>query len=182
MRAGEAFNISRYITVPLAAIVVWFLVLRSSYAVVEKVFLALSAVYVSYVISGLLVHPDWAQVASHAIHPQLAFNTAFLLVAVALVGTTITPWMQFYLQAAIAEKAIPPDRLAYSRADVIVGSVVTDTIAFFIVVATALTLAGHLSPQQLSNMQAGDYARALVPVAGRFAGILFGIGLVIVLP
>jgi Mn2+/Fe2+ NRAMP family transporter len=102
----------------------------------------------------------------------------FFLLAIALIGTTVTPWMQFYLQAAVADKGIADENLAYSRADVLVGAMVTDVVAFFIIVATAATLYGHLSPAQLSNMQASDFARALEPVAGQFATVLFGIGLV----
>ena len=174
----ELLGVPRLVSVPIAALVIWLLVVRGTYPVVERVLLSIGVVYLTYIVSGFLVHPNWGEILAASVTPRVDPSRGYFLLAIALVGTTITPWMQFYLQAAIAEKAIPQDRLAYSRADVIVGSVVTDTIAFFIVVATALTLAGHLSPQQLSNMQAGDYARALVPVAGRFAGILFGIGLV----
>ncbi|MDQ6919225.1 MAG: Nramp family divalent metal transporter [Candidatus Dormibacteraeota bacterium] len=174
----ELLGVPKFVSVPIAAIVIWLLVVRGSYPVVERVLLSLGIVYLTYVVSGFLVHPDWSEILRSSVVPQVEVSRAYFLLAIALIGTTITPWMQFYLQAAIAEKGIPEDQLAYSRADVIVGSVVTDMIAFFIVVATALTLAGHLSSVQLGNMQAGDYARALVPVAGRFAGILFGIGLV----
>ena len=174
----ELLGVPKYISVPIAAIAIWLLVVRGSYPVVERVLLSIGLVYLTYVVSGFLVHPNWAEILRSSVVPQVDVSKAYFLLAIALIGTTITPWMQFYLQAAIAEKGIPEDQLAYSRADVIVGSVVTDAIAFFIVVATALTLAGHLSAAQLGNMQAGDYARALVPVAGHFAGILFGIGLV----
>jgi len=174
----ELLGVPRYVSVPIAAIVIWLLVVRGSYPVVERVLLSIGIVYLTYVVSGFLVHPNWGEILRSSVVPQVDVSRAYFLLSIALIGTTITPWMQFYLQAAIAEKGIPEDQLAYSRADVIVGSVVTDAIAFFIVVATALTLAGHLSAAQLGNMQAGDYARALVPVAGHFAGILFGIGLV----
>ena len=173
--AGEAFGISRYITVPLAALLVWFVVLRGSYAVVEKVFLGLSLIYFTYVLSGLLVHPDWAQVVSHTIHPQAAFDSAYLLLAVAMVGTTITPWMQFYLQASVVDKGLREDELQYERADVFIGSLVTDIIAFFIIVATAVTLhvTGHTN-----IADAKDAAQALAPLAGEFAKALFVAGLV----
>jgi len=161
----ELLGVPKYVSVPIAAVLIWLLVVRGSYPVVERVLLSLAIVYLTYVISGFLVHPDWSEVARASVVPQVQVSRAYFLLAIALIGTTITPWMQFYLQAAIAEKAIPAERLAYSRADVIVGSIVTDVIAFFIILATALTLAGHLSPDQL-------------PVAGRFAGILFGVGLV----
>jgi Mn2+/Fe2+ NRAMP family transporter len=173
--AGEAFGISRYITVPAAAILVWFVVLRGSYAVVEKIFLGLSLVYFSYVISGLVVHPDWGQVISHTFHPQAAFDSAYLLLAVAVVGTTITPWMQFYLQASVVDKGLREEELVYERADVFIGSLVTDIIAFFIIVATAVTLhaAGHTD-----ITDAKDAAQALAPLAGDFAKVLFVTGLV----
>jgi NRAMP (natural resistance-associated macrophage protein)-like metal ion transporter len=173
--AGEAFNISRYITVPLAAIVVWFLVLRGTYAVVEKVFLALSVTYFSYIISGFLVHPDWGQVLQHTVHPQTSIlDTSYLLLAVAVVGTTITPWMQFYLQASVVDKGLRVHELQYARADVFVGSVITDVIAFFIIVATAATLHAH----GITNItNAAEAAQGLVPFAGQFAKALFAIAL-----
>jgi Mn2+/Fe2+ NRAMP family transporter len=173
----ELFGVSKYLSVPLMAVVIWLLVVRGSYPVVEKVLLSIGVLYLTYVVSGLVVKPDWGEVARSSVVPQAEASGEYFLLAIALIGTTITPWMQFYLQAAVAEKGIPDDQLAYSRADVTLGAVVTDFIAFFIVVATAQTLAGHLTPEQLSNMQAGDYARALTPVAGRFAGLLFGAGL-----
>ena len=174
--AGEAFNISRYITVPLAALLVWFVVLRGSYAVVEKVFLGLSVIYFTYVISGLLVHPDWAQVLHQSIHPQTnILDTSYLLLAVALVGTTITPWMQFYLQASVVDKGLRTSELQYERADVFIGSLVTDVIAFFIIVATAATL--HVSGHT-NIADAKDAAQALAPLAGDFAKVLFVAGLV----
>lgn len=174
----ELLGVPRFISVPVAAIAIWLLVTRGSYPVVERVLLSIGIVYLTYVVSGFLVHPNWGHVLRQTVTPQVVPTNAYYLLAVALIGTTITPWMQFYLQAAIAEKGIPNERLAYSRVDVIVGSVITDAVDFFIIVATALTLFGHLSADQLANMQAGDYARALAPVAGRFAAILFGIGLV----
>jgi NRAMP (natural resistance-associated macrophage protein)-like metal ion transporter len=174
----ELLGVPKLISVPIAAVVIWLLVVRGSYPLVERVLLSIGVVYLTYIVSGFLVHPDWGSILRASTTPQIEPSRAYFLLAIALIGTTITPWMQFYLQAAVAEKGIPVDRLAYSRADVIVGSVVTDVIAYFIVVATALTLAGHLTADQLGNMQAGDYARALVPAAGKFAGILFGIGLV----
>jgi Mn2+/Fe2+ NRAMP family transporter len=173
--AGEAFNISRYITVPLAAIMVWFLVLRGSYAVVEKVFLALSVTYFSYIVSGWLVHPDWGQVLQHTVHPQTSIlDTSYLLLAVALVGTTITPWMQFYLQASVVDKGLRVKELQYARADVFIGSVITDVIAFFIIVATAATLHVH-GTTNITN--AAEAAQGLVPFAGQFAKALFAVAL-----
>ncbi len=174
----ELFGIPRFISVPAAAVVIWLLVVRGSYPLVEKVLLAIGLVYLTYVVSGFLVGPPWKEVLRGSLVPQLVPTRDYFLLAIALIGTTVTPWMQFYLQAAVADKGIPNENLAYSRADVLVGAVVTDVIAWFIIVATAATLSGHLSSAQLANMQAADFARALEPVAGRFATALFAVGLI----
>jgi Mn2+/Fe2+ NRAMP family transporter len=174
----ELFGVPRFVSVPLAAAVIWLLVVRGSYPVVEKVLLSITVVYVTYVISGFLVHPPWAEVLRASTVPQVVPRRDYFLLAIALIGTTVTPWMQFYLQAAVADKGIPNEHLAYSRTEVVVGAFVTDFVDFFIILATAATLYGHLSPVQLSNMQAGDFARALEPVAGQFATGLFAIGLI----
>ena len=173
----QLFGITKYIALPVMAVVIWTLVVRGSYPVVERVLISIGLLYITYVVSGLLVHPNWAEVARGALTPQVVPTRSYFLISIAVVGTTITPWMQFYLQAAVADKGIPEDQLAYSRADVVLGAFITDVIAFFIIVATGATLAGHVSPAQVANMQAGDYARALAPVAGRFAALLFGAGL-----
>ena len=173
----ELFGVSKYISVPVMAAAIWLLVVRGSYPVVEKVLLSLGALYLTYVVSGIIANPPCAEVVKASVVPHPEPTKAYFLLAIALIGTTITPWMQFYLQAAVAEKGIPNEQLAYSRADVVVGAFVTDVIAFFIIVATASTLGGHLAPGQAASMQAGDYARALSPVAGRLAAYLFGAGL-----
>ena len=173
--AGEAFNVPRFVTVPLAALLVWFLVLRGSYAVVEKVFLAFALVYLTYVASGIIVHPPWMEVARHTLQPRIHLNSDYLLLAVAIVGTTITPWMQFYLQASVVDKGLREDQLQYERIDVFFGSLFTDFIDFFIVVATAATI---FAVHGFTNItDANDAARALVPVAGQFAKALFVLGL-----
>ena len=174
----ELFGIPRFASVPVAAILIFLLVVRGSYPVVEKVLLSIGLVYVTYIVSGFLVHPPWNEVLRSSLVPQIVPQRDYFLLAIALIGTTVTPWMQFYLQAAVADKGIPNENLAYSRADVLVGALVTDVIAFFIIVATAATLHGHLSSDQLANMQAADFARALEPAAGRFATGLFAVGLV----
>ena len=174
----ELFGVPRYVSVPVAAVMIWLLVVRGSYPVVEKVLLSIGLVYVTYIVSGLLVHPPWNEVLRSSLVPQIVPTRDYFLLAIALIGTTVTPWMQFYLQAAVADKGIPNENLAYSRVDVLVGALVTDVIAFFIIVATAATLHGHLSGEQLANMQAGDFARVLTPVAGRFATALFAVGLI----
>ena len=174
----ELLGLSRLLSVPVAAVVIWLLVVRGSYPVVERVLLSIGVVYVTYVVSGFLIRPNWTEVLRASVVPQVVPIRDYWLLAIAVTGTTITPWMQFYLQAAIAEKGIPNDRLAYSRLDVILGSLVTDFIAFFIMVATAAALFGHIRPDLLGNLGAADYARALAPVAGPFATLLFAVGLV----
>lgn len=175
--ALELFHVPRLLTVPVVAAAIWLLVTRGSYPVVERVLLAIGVVYLAYIVSGILAHPDWGQVATTTVHPDPPRTKTYFLLAIALIGTTIAPWMQFYLQSAIAEKGIPNDQLPYSRADVITGAFFADAVALFIIVATAATLFGHLSPEQLANMQASDYARALAPVAGPAATVLFAVGL-----
>ncbi len=174
----ELLGLPRLVSVPVAAVFIWLLVVRGSYPVVERVLLSIGIVYVTYVLSGFLIHPNWSEVLRASVVPQVVPTRDYWLLAIAVTGTTITPWMQFYLQAAIAEKGIPNDRLAYSRLDVILGSLVTDFIAFFIIVATAAALFGHIRPDLLGNLGAADYARALAPVAGPFATLLFAVGLV----
>jgi NRAMP (natural resistance-associated macrophage protein)-like metal ion transporter len=175
--AMELFRVPKFLTVPLMGLLIWLLIVRGSYPVVERVLLSIGLVYIAYIASGILSHPDWAEVLRQTVRPMPQVTTAYLLLAVALVGTTIAPWMLFYLQASVAEKGIPNDQLGYSRADAVTGAVFADLTAFFIIVAAAAALYGKLSPEQLANMQAADYARALEPVAGPAAFILFGIGL-----
>ncbi|MEA2647500.1 MAG: hypothetical protein QOE92_2583 [Chloroflexota bacterium] len=172
--AGEAFGVTRYITVPLAAVLVWFVVVRGSYATVEKVFLFFSLVYLTYVVSGLVVQPPWGEIVAHVARPHVEMSTTYLLFAVAMVGTTITPWMQFYLQASVVDKGLRESQLQYARADVFFGSIFTDVVAFFIIVATAVTL---FSRGHHDVVDARDAAQALAPVAGQFATALFVAGL-----
>ena len=174
----ELFGVPRFVSVPAAAVVIWLLVVRGSYPVVEKVLLSITVVYVTYVISGFLAHPPWLEVLRSSVVPHVVPRRDFVLLAIALIGTTVTPWMQFYLQAAVADKGIPNEHLAYSQTEVVGGAFVTDFVDFFIIIATAATLFGHLSPAQLSSMQAGDFARALEPAAGQAATALFAVGLV----
>lgn len=174
----ELFNVPRFISVPILGAAIWLLVTRGSYPVVERVLLAIGVVYLLYFVSGIVAHPDWADVGRATVAPHIGRDKTYFLLAIGLIGTTIAPWMQFYLQSAIAEKGIPDEQLDYSRADVITGAFFADIVAFFIIVATAATLHGHLTPDQLANMQAADYARALKPAAGVLASIAFGIGLV----
>src|ERR1700719_315078 len=172
--AMEIFKISRYIAVPVAGLVVWMLVLRGTYRQVEKVFLALCSFYLAYAFSAFLAHPDWLDAARHTVIPTVQFNSSYLLMVTALVGTTIAPWQFFYMQASFVEKRIGPRQYPQARADVIAGTVTCMLIVFFIIVCTAATLyaSGHRN-----IADAADAAKALVPLAGRWASLLFAFGL-----
>jgi Mn2+/Fe2+ NRAMP family transporter len=172
--AMEIFGVSRYIAVPIAGFVVWLLVLRGTYRQVEKVFLALCTFYLAYVFAAILAKPDWLEAARRTVIPSVQFNAGYLLMLTALVGTTIAPWQFFYLQASFVEKRVGPRQYAQARGDVIAGSVTCMIIVFFIIVATAATLyvSGHRN-----ITDAADAARALVPLAGKWAAMLFAFGL-----
>src|SRR3954467_5527154 len=133
----ELFHISRYISVPLAAFAVWFLVVKGSYQSVEKIFLFACVFYVTYVFSGFLVKPDWKEAALYSVRPVLLLEPGYIYMLIGMVGTTIAPWMQFYLQAAVVEKGITAKDYLSSRVEVVVGCVMTSVIAFFIIVACA---------------------------------------------
>src|SRR5437773_1811936 len=138
--ALEIFGVTRYIVVPLVAVGIWALVIKASYRTVERVFLSVIVVFLAYIASAILAHPDWGRVGQALVTPTLDFAPATLLLMVAVVGTTITPYMQFYLTSAVAEKGIGEDELGLGRADAIGGSIWTNLIAIFIVVATATTI------------------------------------------
>jgi Mn2+/Fe2+ NRAMP family transporter len=169
------FHVSRFISVPLGAILVWLLVVRGTYRVVEKVFLAACVFYVTYLISGFLAHPDWKLAIQGTIMPSMRLSTDHLYMIIGLVGTTIAPWMQFYLQAAVVEKGIKIEHYAQSRWDVIIGCIIVDVVAFFIIVACAATI--YFSGHQRINGPA-DAALALAPLAGNAASAIFALGLI----
>ena len=171
--ALEIVAVPRWVSVPLGAVVVWWLVTWGTYRVVEKVFLIASGFYVAYVISGVLAKPDWAAVARHTITPTFETSLPYVLMVVGIVGTTIAPWMQFYQQAAVVEKGITSRQLREARIDVAIGTVMAVAVAWFIVVACGATLHAAAVPIR----DASDAAQALVPLAGRYAGLLFGFGL-----
>src|SRR5437764_1689727 len=161
----EIFGVPRWISVPVVAVLVWALVVKGTARVVERIFLGACTFYVAYLIAGFLAKPDWTEVARGAFVPTLSFNGAALTMVVTLVGTTIAPWMQFYLQSAIVEKGVRVDDYRLSRLDVVVGCVVTDVVAFFIVLACGATIykaGGHID-------SARDAAVALKPLAGEWA-------------
>lgn len=170
----DIFGIPRYFTVPLAAIFVWWLVVKGSYRAVEKVFLAASLVYAAYVVSGFLASPPWGEVF-RAIHsPSFHLDSSYVMMAIGVVGTTIAPWMQFYQQAATVEKGLSEEEYKYSVVDTAMGSIVTDVVAGFIIIACAATIFVHNIPIET----AGDAALALRPLAGQYASVLFAIGLI----
>lgn len=170
----EIFGISRYIAVPVIAFIVWRLVLKANYSRIEKVFFALCLTFFSYVISGFIVDPPWREVmAVAATPPTFSHDPGYLLMVIGIIGTTITPWGQFYVQATIVDKGISAKTYAYTRWDVLVGAFFTGFIAFFIVVATAATL--HVNNIPIET--AADAAIALEPLAGKYASFLFAFGL-----
>lgn len=171
--ATELFNISRFISVPLAAGVVWFLVVKSSYKRVERVFLLMSLVFLGYIISAFMARPDWSAVAIGLVRPEFRLEHTFLFTFVAVVGTTISPYMQVYVQSSVVEKGVTLDEYAKTKADVWVGTIFAILIVFFIIVSTAATL--HRSGIEITT--AGEAARALRPLAGKYAETLFGLGL-----
>src|SRR5271155_995953 len=170
----QIFGVSKFISVPLAGIAVWLLVVKGSYRQVEKIFLVACGFYLSYVVSAILAKPDWLLAAKETVAPTLHYSTDYLLMLTALVGTTIAPWQFFYLQAGFVEKRVGPRQYKHARWDVLVGSISCMLIVFFIIVCTAATLHAH----GMTNItDAGEAAKALVPLAGRAAGALFAIGL-----
>lgn len=168
------FHVSRFISVPLGAVMVWLLVIRGSHKTVERVFLTACVFYVAYLVSGFLAHPDWESALLGTIVPTMNLSTGELYMILGLVGTTIAPWMQFYLQAAVVEKGIKVENYRQSRLDVIIGCILVSVVAYFIIVACAATIftGGH---QQING--AADAALALEPLAGRAASALFALGL-----
>jgi NRAMP (natural resistance-associated macrophage protein)-like metal ion transporter len=171
--ATELFHVSRYISVPIAAILVWTLVVQGSYKRVERAFLLMSLVFLGYIVSAFLSRPDWTAVAVGVIRPEFKLEYAFLFTLVAVVGTTISPYMQVYVQSSVVEKGVTPDDYSKTKIDVWVGTVFAIVIVFFIIVSTAATL--HKEGIQIST--ADEAAQALRPLAGRYAEALFGFGL-----
>jgi NRAMP (natural resistance-associated macrophage protein)-like metal ion transporter len=169
----ELFHISRYISVPLAAFAVWFLVVKGSYQSVEKIFLFACVFYVTYIISGILVKPDWKEAALYSVRPVLMLDSGYIYMLIGMVGTTIAPWMQFYLQAAVVEKGVTAKDYLKSRVEVIVGCFMTSVIAFFIIVACAGAIYS-VRPREIRD--ASEAALGLKPF-GEYAFLLFSAGL-----
>jgi Mn2+/Fe2+ NRAMP family transporter len=172
--AMQIFHISKYISVPIAAILVWVLVLRGTYRQVEVIFLAACVLYLSYVVSAFIARPDWLEAARHTAIPSMQFNAGYLVMLTGLVGTTIAPWQFFYLQAGFVEKKVSARQYPQARADVLIGSISCMAIVFFIIVCTAATLYAN---GQRNITDAAEAAKALIPLAGKWAGTLFAFGL-----
>ena len=173
-QASELFGIPRYFTIPLAAGLIWWLVVKGSQKRVEQVFLAMSLVFFGYVISAFLAKPVWSEVGREIINPSFQFDYAYLFTVMALIGTTITPFMQVYVQSSVVEKGMDEEDLPLARADVIVGTTFAVLIAAFIVISTSATL----NKQGITEIDsAATAANALAPIAGNYAKYLFGIGL-----
>jgi len=170
----ELFGVSKFVSVPLAAVLIWALVVRGTYRLVERIFLLACVFYFVYPVSAFLARPAWREVLRASLVPErIQFDAGYVGMLIGLVGTTIAPWMQFYLQSSVVEKGIRADRYWISRWDVIVGCIVTDVVAFFIIVACASTL----HARGVAIRDAADAARSLEPLAGRYASTLFGFGL-----
>jgi NRAMP (natural resistance-associated macrophage protein)-like metal ion transporter len=169
----EIFHVSKYVSVPVAAVLVWLLVVKGTYRSVEKVFLYACVFYVTYIVAGFLAKPDWAAVGGTLVAPSFKLSSESLGMIVGLVGTTIAPWMQFYLQAAIVEKNVAAKDYKWSRLDVIIGSIVVTVVAGFII----LTCAATLFKAGIRVETAADAAQALRPLAGRYCAALFAFGL-----
>ncbi|HVG38378.1 MAG TPA: Nramp family divalent metal transporter [Pyrinomonadaceae bacterium] len=171
--ATEILGIPRYLSVPVAGALIWWLVVKGSYKRVERVFLAMSLVFFGYIISAFLAHPDWGEVARGAVRPSFRFDTGYLFTLVALIGTTISPYMQVFVQSSIVEKGVTAEDYRLTRIDVWSGTIFAVSIAFFIVVSTAAVLYKN----GIVIESAADAARALEPFAGRYAELLFALGL-----
>jgi len=169
----EIFGIAKWFSIPVIAIIMWYTVLRGSYKVVERVFLVFCLVQLAYVFSGLLARPDWGLALKSTLVPSFHFDPHYLLIFIGVIGTTITPWMQFYIQSAVRDKGINIRQYKYERMEVLFGAFFTDFISFFIIVACAATL----YKVGIRIETAKDAAIALGPIAGHFAETLFALGL-----
>ena len=171
--SSELFGVSRYLSVPVAALAVWFLVVRGSYGRVEKVLLLLGMYALAYVVTTFLVRPPWGEVLRRTIVPTLTWDGGYLLAALATIGTTLTPWACEYIQASVADKGVRPEEYRYTRLDVVVGLLANSAVSAFIIVCTAATLYAR----GIRVQTAEQAALVLAPLAGRWATLFFGLGL-----
>ncbi len=170
----EMFGVPRWISVPIAAAAVWGLIIGGSYKRVQNVFLALSFVFISYIIAAFMCQPNWDLALIHTVVPEALLDQSFLSLTVAMVGTTIAPWMMFYTQSSVVEKGVEVHELFYQRIDAVTGAVVACIVAWFIIVTTGSVL----YPQGIEIESAADAAAALAPFAGQYAEALFAVGLI----
>ncbi len=171
-------NVARYAAIPVAALLVWFLVLRGSFRVVERVLLLLTLVYLGYIVSAFLAHPKWSDVIHHTVVPTFHLTPPFILIFITIIGTTITPWMAFFQQSNVADKGLHPNDLKYERIDTVAGILMLNVVAFFIIVATGATIyAAHVTVNPSDPSAFSKIALALKPLAGQYAEQLFAIGL-----
>ena len=169
----EVLGVNKYISVPIAGVLVWLLVVKGNYKIAERIFIVLSLALFSYIISALMSKPDWAQVGNSVLHPQIEFKTDYLAMIIGIVGTTIASWMQFYMQSSVIEKGLKKENFRFVRADILIGCIATVVVAFFIIVSCAATLNVH----NVQINEAKDAAEALVPLAGNLASVVFAFGL-----
>jgi Mn2+/Fe2+ NRAMP family transporter len=169
----EILGFTKYLMVPLGAVTIWILVTKGSYRVVEFILLYACIIFVGYIISGVMAKPDWNTVVKQTFLPKLQWNSEYIMMSLAIIGTTITPWMQFYLQSSIAEKGITKEHYKASRLDVVIGCFITDIISFFIIV----TCGALLFPYGIRINEASEAALALRPLAGDYAALIFAVSL-----
>ncbi|MCU0461588.1 MAG: Nramp family divalent metal transporter [Bacteroidales bacterium] len=171
----EVFGVNKYISVPVVALLVWLLVVKGTYKIAERIFLIFSVSLLTYVVSAIMGKPEWTEIGKAVIHPRVDMDTKSIAMVIGLVGTTIAPWMQFYMQSSVIEKGLKMKNYKYTVADVVVGCVITVVVAFFIMVACASTL----HPKGIEINAAKDAALALKPLAGNIASQVFAFGLFI---
>jgi len=171
--ASELFGIEKIVIIPLSGLFVLLAILKFNYKSLEKLFLLMIFFYISYIITGFIANPDWGMIAKETVTPSISFTAPYLILLVGVIGTTITPWMQFYLQSSVVEKGLQLKDMVYSRAEVIIGCILTDTVSFFIIVVCGTVL--YTNGIEVNS--ASDAAQALFPLAGQYAFLLFAVGL-----
>ncbi len=169
----EVFNVSKYISVPIVGVLVWILVVKGTYKIAERIFLIFSVALLMYVISALMGHPHWQEIGHSIAHPHMEYNSKYLAMVIGIIGTTIAPWMQFYMQSSVIEKGLKMKDFKYTLIDIVVGCIATVVVAFFIIIACASTL----NVSGVTINEAKDAALALKPLAGNLSSSLFAFGL-----
>jgi len=169
----EIFGVSKYVSVPAAAVLVWVIIVKGTFRSIEKIFLLASSIYITYIVSGLFLHPDWKFLFTQTITPSISMDSGYLYMVIGVVGTTIAPWMQFYLQSTVVEKGVKISEYKYTKWDVYVGCIITDVVSYFIIFTCAATIFAH----GIRIETAKDAALALFPLAGSYSAWLFAFGL-----